>query len=138
MNQTSILLPLMTLIGWTFAVFLLIPYQRFTAVLTRKLIVDDFKFGESANVVGAVSIPNRNFTNLLEVPVLFYVVCLTLYVTQETDSVGLALAWSYVSLRVFHSLVHLTYNKVVHRFSFYAASNIVLAVIWARLLLELT
>jgi hypothetical protein len=138
MNQTSILLPLMTLMGWTFAVFLLIPYQRFKAVLTRKLIVDDFKFGESTNVVGAVSIPNRNFMNLLEVPVLFYVVCLTLYVTQETDSVGLALAWSYVSLRVVHSLVHLTYNKVVHRFSFYAASNIVLAVIWARLLLELT
>ncbi len=108
MNQTGILLPLMTLMGWTFAVFLLIPYQRFKAVLTRKLVVDDFKLGESANVPGAVSIPNRNFMNLLEVPVLFYVACLTLYVTQETDSVGLALAWSYVSLRVFHSLVHLT------------------------------
>ena len=137
MNQTSILLPVMALMGWTFTVFLLIAYQRFKAVLTRKLAVHDFKFGESANVPGAVSIPNRNFMNLLELPVLFYVVCLALYVTQKTNSPELVLAWSYVSLRVIHSLVHLTYNKVVHRFAFYAASNIVLVLIWVRLLLEL-
>jgi len=137
MIQTTILLPVMTLMGWTFTVFLFITYQRFKGVLTRKLAVNDFKFGESANVPGAVSIPNRNFINLLEMPVLFYVVCLTAYVAQGTDSQVLALAWSYVSLRVIHSLIHLTYNKIVHRFAFYAASNIVLALIWVRLLLQL-
>lgn len=137
MNQSTILLPVMMLIGWTFTVFLLITYQRFKAVLTRKLVVNDFKFGESANVPGSVSIPNRNFTNLLEVPVLFYVVCLTLYVAEGADSHGLVLAWSYVGLRVIHSLIHLTYNNIVHRFTVYAASNIVLALIWVRLLLQL-
>ena len=137
MDQTSILLPVMTLVGWTFAVLLLIPYQRFKAVLTRKLVADDFKFGESANVAGVVSIPNRNFMNLLEMPVLFYVLCLTLYVTQKIDPAALALAWSYVGLRVVHSLVHLTYNNVVHCLAFYAASTAVLVVIWARLLREL-
>ena len=137
MNQTTILLPIMALMGWTLTVFLLVVYQRFKAVLTRRLAVKEFRFGESANVPGDVSIPNRNFINLLEVPVLFYVVCLSLYVTQATDSLGLALAWSYVGLRVIHSTIHLTYNNVVHRFAIYAVSNIVLALIWIRLLLQL-
>ena len=137
MNQTTILLPIMALMGWTLTVFLLVVYQRFKAVLTRRLAVKEFKFGESENVPGDVSIPNRNFINLLEVPVLFYVVCLSLYVTQATDALGLALAWSYVGLRVIHSTIHLTYNNVVHRFAIYAVSNIVLALIWIRLLLQL-
>jgi hypothetical protein len=45
--------------------------------------VEDFKFGESARVPGNVSVPNRNLMNLLELPVLFYVACLTLYVTKS-------------------------------------------------------
>lgn len=138
MDQTSILLPLMALVSWTFAVLLLIPYQRYKAVRSGKITVDDFKLGESANVPAVASIPNRNFMNLLEVPVLFYVLCLALCLTQKIDALGLALAWCYVGLRVLHSLIHLTYNKVLHRLPAFATSNVVLVVIWVRLLLELT
>jgi hypothetical protein len=40
-------------------------------------------------------------------------------------------------LRAAHSLVHLTYNKVFHRLGVYAASNVVLLMIWIRLFLAL-
>ena len=40
------------------------------------------------------------------------------------------LAWVYVGLRVLHSIVHLTYNNVMHRLTIFAASNAVLAVLW--------
>ena len=71
-----------------------------------------FKYGESATVPGYVCIPNRNYMNLLEVPVLFYVACLLLYVTDGTSTALVALAWAYVALRVLHSLIHLSYNHV--------------------------
>lgn len=61
--------------------------------------------------------------NLLELPVLFYVVGLMLYVTAGASSLVLALAWSYVALRILHSVIHLTYNKVVHRLAASAVSN---------------
>jgi hypothetical protein len=138
MNQTGILLPAMTLVGWTLLVLLLVAYQRFKALFARQVTADDFKLGESSNVPLVASIPNRNFMNLLEVPVLFYVVCITLYATQTADSVAVALAWSYFGLRVLHSLVYLTYNKVAHRLSFFAASNLALAVLWIRLVIELS
>jgi hypothetical protein len=133
MKDKTVLFPMIALVAWTFFVLLQIPYRRFKAGRNREVVRDDFKFGESVNVPPHVAIPNRNYMNLLEAPVLFYVVCLTLYVTK-TDSTGyLVLAWAYVILRILHSLVHLTYNKVMHRLSFFAASNAVLIVIWIRL-----
>jgi hypothetical protein len=71
--------------------------------------------------------------NLLEMPVLFYVACLTFYVTKRVDAAPVVLAWVYVGLRVIHSVVHLTYNRVRDRLIVYAASGVVLATIWIRL-----
>src|SRR5712691_223199 len=133
MSQENILLPMVALVTITFAVLLLIPYKRFKAARNRRVTADDFKFGESNNVPPDVSIPNQALMNLLEMPVLFYVACLTIYVTKNIDVILLVLAWLYFALRAVHSLVHLTYNKVFHRLTVYAASNVVLAMIWIRL-----
>ncbi len=138
MSQTSILLPSMALVGWTFCVLLLLPYQRFKALFAGRVTADDFKFGESSKVPSEVSVPNRNFMNLLEVPVLFYVVSITAYITQQTDSLAVTLAWFYVGFRVAHSLVHLTYNNVYHRLSFFVLSNGTLLVLWVKLLIRLS
>jgi hypothetical protein len=134
MNDPAILLPVMTLVGWTFAVLLLIPFRRFRAAFQGKVSELDFRYGESKRVPGEVSLSNRNFMNLVEVPLLFYVVCLVFYVSGAAIASFMALAWSYVALRVVHSLIHLSYNKVMHRLSAFAASNVVLIVMWTLLL----
>lgn len=92
---------------------------------------DDFKFGESKNVPSDVSIPNRAYMNLLELPMLFYVLCLMLFVSARVDTMFLNLAWSYVALRAIHSLVHVTYNNVYHRLIIFSLSNVVLVIMWA-------
>ena len=68
--------------------------------------------------------------NLLELPMLFYVVCIVLYVTAGASTTAIALAWAYVLLRVVHSLIHLSYNRVVHRLAAFAASNVALVMLW--------
>jgi hypothetical protein len=133
MNDTAILLPVMTLIGWTFLVLLHIPYRRFQASFQKKVTEADFAYGESKRVPPEVSIPNRNFMNLLEAPVLFYMVCLVFFVSGMTIPAFVTLAWSYVSLRVAHSLIHLTYNRVRHRLLPFALSNITLITMWVLL-----
>jgi hypothetical protein len=132
MNQIDILYPIAALAGLTFAVLLLIPFQRFKAAGQKRVVADDFKLGESANVPPEVSIPNRNYMNLLELPILFYVVCLGMFVTQAATPRAVAYAWIYVALRALHSAVHLTYNKVLHRLVFFAFSNIVLITLWVQ------
>ena len=40
------------------------------------------------------------------------------------------MAWTYVGLRAVHSVIHVTYNNVMHRLSAFALSNIVLGLFW--------
>lgn len=137
MNQAAIFYPVVALALLTLSVLGLIPYQRFKASFAGQVKAHDFKYGESANVPPQVAIPNRNMMNLLELPLLFYVACLLLYVTKTVDGLALNLAWIYVGLRLCHSIVHLTYNKVFHRLTFFALSNFALVVLWARIAFSL-
>lgn len=78
-----------------------------------------------------------NFRNLFEVPVLFYLLCVALAVTGASTPGFVAAAWGYVGLRALHSLIHVTYNRVVHRFLAYAASTLLLFVMWAAFFIGL-
>jgi hypothetical protein len=130
-HPIDILYPLFALAAWTFLVLMLIPFVRVRSVRRREVGPHDFKYGESPAVPPGVSIPNRNYMNLLELPMLFYVVCLVLYVTAGGSSLPVAVAWAYVGLRIVHSLIHLTYNQVIHRLSVFALSNAALVSLWA-------
>jgi hypothetical protein len=129
-RNIDILGPVIALAAWTFLVLLLIPFVRVRSVRRREIGPNDFKYGESPAVPPGVSIPNRNYMNLLELPMLFYVVCVVLYVTAGTSRPALMVAWIYVALRVVHSLIHLSYNRVVHRLSVFALSNAALGSLW--------
>ena len=128
--NTAILQPVFALAMLTGLVLLLIPLVRIRAVQQRQIGLNDFKLGESAAVPEQVSLPNRNYMNLLELPLLFYVVCLLIYATGTSTALMVQVAWAYVGLRVVHSAIHLSYNHVFHRFMAFALSNVVLVVLW--------
>ncbi|MFZ5670361.1 MAG: MAPEG family protein [Pseudomonadota bacterium] len=132
MTQETIFLPMIALAALTFTVLGLIPQRRFRSVFAKETTPDDYRLGESANVPGHVSIPNRNYMNLLEVPALFYVVCGALFVTGLVDAPSLGLAWAFVAARAAHSLVHVTYNRVIHRLVLFGAGNVILMALWLR------
>jgi hypothetical protein len=69
---------------------------------------------------------------------LFYVVCIVLYVTAGASTTTVVVAWAFVVLRIAHSLIHLTYNRVVHRLAAFTAANVALAVLWVTAGLHLT
>ncbi len=72
-----------------------------------------------------------NYKNLLEMPTLFYVLCvILLFATKPLNPIFLGLAWAYVGLRYWHSFVHVSYNKVMTRFKIFLASTVVLGVMW--------
>jgi hypothetical protein len=126
MHSQAILCPVFALARWTGFVLLQIPIARFRSAFRREIVADDFKYGESPSVPSYVSIPNRNDMNLLELPVLFYVVCLVIYVTGGASATMVTVAWTYVALRVIHSAIPLSYNRVVHRLVAFAVSNFAL------------
>ena len=88
---------------------------------------------EAKQLLKDVAGPSDNLVNLFEIPVLFYVALIILYVTDFSSVFYLVLAWAFVLLRYAHSLIHVTYNRVMHRFAVYFAGTLLLWVIWAIL-----
>ena len=131
MSQDTIFAPMGALAFLTFFVLAQIPIRRFRAGRQGRTSIADFKFGESPRVPGDVSIPNRNYMNLLELPVLFYVGSLMYFLAGKVDQTVMMIAWAYVALRFIHSAIHLTYNNVMHRLVPFALSNFVLIAYWA-------
>jgi len=134
--QDQILFAMGALALLTFTVLLFIPIRRFRAAFAGKVGPEDFKFGESARVPSDVSIPNRNYMNLTELPVLFYVICLMFYVTGRTDQTAVWLAWAYVAARALHSLIHMTYNNVFHRLTVFVISNFLIIGLWVAFFMK--
>jgi hypothetical protein len=73
-----------------------------------------------------------NYNHLFEAPTLFYAVAITVVLLGLADSLHVICAWAYVALRVLHSIVQATANKVVVRFSLFALSWIALAIMLVR------
>jgi len=130
MNPQLIFAPMGALGAITFIVLLLIPLRRIPAAANGELAPSDFALGESVNVPPRIAIVNRAYMNLLEAPILFYVVCLMAFVAARVSQPFLVTAWAYVALRAAHSLVHIAYNNVLHRLIAFGLSNVVLMAMW--------
>lgn len=71
-----------------------------------------------------------NYNNLFELPVLFYVLCLAGVASDHIPLWLPWLAWLFVLLRVIHSWIQCTYNKVIHRFIAFRTGLFVLMISW--------
>lgn len=84
---------------------------------------------------GAASLENvaaaDNFRNLFELPVLFFALCPVLYITNGVTPLQLTLAWAFVLFRIAHSLIHTTYNRVMHRFRVFVLGMLSVFSMWA-------
>lgn len=78
-----------------------------------------------------------NYHNLFESPVLFYTGVLLAMAAGQGGAILVTLAWLYVASRCLHSLIHLTYNRVMHRFAVFAGSLTLLLAFWIVLAWQL-
>lgn len=136
-ETNEMLYPMFAMFLWTFVVMVRNVQVRVGSVLKGELTNEYFELFRGGKPSDVVIKTGNHFRNLMELPPLFYVVCLAIMLIHRQDGVFLMLAWSYAALRVAHSLVHLTFNKVPPRFLFFALSNLVLLTMWIRLSLSL-
>jgi hypothetical protein len=76
--------------------------------------------------------PARTFNNLMQLPPVFYAVCLTAMTLGHVDTTEVRLAWMFVALRVLHALILLGWNFVPYRFAAYSAAAIALVGLTVR------
>ena len=129
MSIQAVLLPLFVQVVLTFALLFWAGHLRVGAVRRREVHVRDIALRESNWGKRETQITNA-FHNQLEIPIVFYVLTILAWVTKQADLLFVVLAWVFVAVRLLHAVVHVTSNHVGRRFAAFAASVVVLAVMW--------
>ena len=130
MNSPAILQPAVALMAWTMVMWLWMYVTRIPAMNAAKLDPDSLAQDPTRTLddilPAQVQWKAHNYNHLHEAPTLFYAVCLLLAVAGQGNGMSAQVAWIYVGLRVAHSIVQVTVNKVMARFVLFALSSIAL------------
>lgn len=134
MPSTELAIPLLGMMVLTSVVWLWMFVKRFAYISANNIAPDKLKTPEqvSANIPTALAGPANNLKNLFELPVIFYVLCLYLMLSNTVDNTQVICAWVFMVFRALHSVVHCSYNNVNHRFLMYLVSSVALWVMVVR------
>jgi len=134
----QILMPAIALVAVTFVVWCWMYFTRLRYLRANRIDPNSIATRErGAARLEPVAAPSDNFQNLFEMPVLFYVLIILLLDTGHANSGFVSAAWAFVALRTLHSAIHCTYNDVMHRFTVYALSSLVLWGMWTAFAVRL-
>ncbi|MDQ0998311.1 hypothetical protein QFZ34_003493 [Phyllobacterium ifriqiyense] len=135
MSQTQIFWPMITLTFLIYCVYLLLFLRRRRAVMSGQAKIQEFIIPTSEPEISATTI--RNLGNLYEVPLLFYVVCLSLYVVNGVSYLAVVIAWLFVGARLAHTFIHVTTNRLRYRQPIFVLGFILNGVLWIMLAMHL-
>ena len=113
--NAEIFIPMYYMVLLTASVFLLSTLIRFKNVLVDKSHTGSelMKIPLPASAAQITKQADRNLINLFEFPILFYAICVVLYVTGKVDAYFVLLSYWFVGLRVAHSLYHIFINGFI-------------------------
>jgi hypothetical protein len=126
----DILKPVVALAAWTFVMWAWMYATRIPAM--NRLQVDPDRLANDPDATLDKLLPPQvqwkahNYNHLHEAPTVFYAIAIVLAIVGQGDGLNAQLGWAYVALRVIHSLVQATVNKVAVRFALFVLSSLVL------------
>ena len=133
MANSPILQPIVALILWTMLMWLWMYVTRIPAMNKAKIDTANLKGGTGGSLdellPAEVQWKAHNYNHLLTEPTLFYAVALVLAMIGQGDGLNLIIAWMYVGLRVVHSLIQATVNRVMYRFMVFALSSLCIIIL---------
>lgn len=130
MTGMHILQPVVALTIWTMVMWAWMYATRIPAMNRARLSDEELSTLTPAKLDAAlpphVQWKAYNYNHLHEAPTVFYAIAIVLALLGQGDGLNMWLAWLYVALRVLHSLVQVTVNKVMIRFAVFVLSSLVL------------
>jgi len=134
-SSTEFLSPVLVLVAWTLVMWIWMYVTRIPAMKESGIDPQEAAYpGTWAHRLRRPSVRSvaDNYNHLHEQPTIFYALMFFTALTGGGDALALGLAWAYVILRVVHSLVQATLNRVVVRFAIFALASVVLMVFTMR------
>ncbi|GAM98754.1 uncharacterized protein conserved in bacteria [alpha proteobacterium U9-1i] len=127
MYDHGLIAPAVALVIWSLVILIWLYATRIPAMRAAGVKPNDPR-GKAALDLLPTHARNvaANYNHLMEQPTLFYALCFALQFLEQTQPINIGLAWTYVVLRVVHSLVQCTFNFVPLRFLIFVVCTIVL------------
>jgi hypothetical protein len=133
MLTTSLIPPVLALVGWTFVMWVWLYATRIPALRARQVdLAEVSRTGAKLDLPPEVARVADNYNHLHEQPTIFYALALAAQLANAVDACAVILAWAYVALRVVHSFVQATRNVIMVRFSVFAAASLALLLLLAN------
>ena len=126
----DIIYPVFSLVMLTFIVAFATGISRVISVRRREVNPKHYILMTGDTPPDYVQKIGRNFANLLETPILFYLLAALVVALKIDSALMLNLAWLYVGFRLVHTLIHISYNYVIHRFMAFVLSMLTLLAMW--------
>ncbi len=126
--RSPLLQPVVALIAWSMVMWAWMYITRIPAIQRAKMKLDPFapRGEQMSTLPPEVRWKADNYNHLMEQPTLFYATIFALVLSGRAHGDVTAMAWAYVLLRVAHSLVQATWNKIEVRFTLFFLSSLVL------------
>ena len=127
-NTAPLVAPVIALVLWSGLIWAWMYATRIPAILKMRMRLDPMmpRGEQMSQLPAVVRWKADNYNHLMEQPTLFYATALALAVLGDQSVISLMLAWAYVLLRVVHSLVQTTTNRITLRFAVFFVSSLVL------------
>lgn len=132
----AILKPVVALAVWTMVMWVWMYATRMPALIAAKIdpdqLVRDPGIRLDTLLPPQVQWKAHNYNHLHEAPTVFYAIALLLAMIGDGGNRGTIVAWGYVGLRVLHSLVQVTANRVKLRFAIFTLPSLCLMALIGR------
>lgn len=119
-----------TLVALTFIVGLRMFHVRIAEMKTRRIHPQSVALSADRSKKLGDARASDNYNHLFELPVVFYVLILMAIASGHIPGWLPGFAWLFVTLRVAHSAIQCTYNKVMHRFPVFLAGFFLVFAMW--------
>lgn len=136
--MNTLLTPVLALVVLTLLVWIWMYATRIPAMQKAGIQPQEARFpGSLDKLPDSARQVADNYNHLMEQPTIFYALVFYVVLVGHTDQPHIWLAWTYVALRVVHTLIQCTINAVNLRFSVFALSTLALMVMAGREILRL-
>jgi hypothetical protein len=126
----NLLAPVFALVLWTLIMLFWLMFRRFPAIAKAKIDISQNVGGRGQDLdrilPARVNWVAHNYAHLMEQPTIFYATVLGLAVLGQASLTNIVLAWTYVGLRVVHSLWQVLVNRIPIRGMIFLVSTLVL------------
>ncbi len=129
MSISAVILPVLVQVGLTLILLLWLGRSRLATLKSGELKVRDIALGERVWPKRILQIQN-SYQNQFELPVLFYALVALALITRKADMLFVVMAWMFVTSRLVHAAIHVTTNKLSHRFMAFVVGVLIMAAMW--------